>query len=313
MRTGLRAALAAVVAASPLSPSLAEAAKPGPLSVPVYAWIVPDGSAGERCEGPCLKAIQARVRARRGVRKAEIEGDGLKLQIVPGLFRAAEAIRGIDGMKTEMRLPFQGIELRFVASAPFPPVGFLEGTTLIVEMSEEVQGAIEKATGFRLPSRMKCLGRLDGDHANEAVLVRFESERRTPVTLIPFMAEADLDGDRRPDLFLRLAGLPELLIFNRAAGLVAVPVGKVRALEEIPRCEQGPTRFVRGIARTKIRCMGQGVPPHAGDAIERVEHNRSAELLMWSEAGFSTCEPLGEGALPPLPVKKKEDEEAGGE
>lgn len=286
------------------------AAKRKPPASPVYAYLLPDRSPGEVCDEPCLKGLVGKIRKKRGVKRASVEGNEIRLEVVPGVFKAEKVVQDLVGLKVEMRLPYKSIEIRFVPSAPFPPAGYLDGDVLVVEIGEAVREAIDSALKFKLPVRMECVGKTSGPQANEATLVRFEEEKRPPVSMVPFMAEADLDGDRRQDLYLRIAGLPELIIFNKKSGLEAVPIKHAGAIEEIPRCEQNPLRYARGVARAKIKCMGEGVPKHAGDAIEIVEHNRSNRLLMWSKSGFASCEPLGEGALPPLPPKEGEEDQA---
>jgi hypothetical protein len=128
--------------------------------------------------------------------------------------------------------------------------------------------------------------------------------------MVPFVAEADLDGDRRQDLYLRVVGLPELVIFNHASGLKAVPLSPPGTVDEIPRCDQNPLRYARGVGRAKIRCIDGSRPAGIkGGAIERVEHNQTNRLLMVSDKGFLTCEPFGEGALPAATPTEGEEEE----
>jgi len=216
----------------------------------------------------------------------------------------------VVGMKVEMRLPYEKIEVHFLDSASFPPASYLEGETLVVELSKEVHKAIDDAVSVKLPARMKCIGKASGSEANEAVLVRYQEEKRPPVKLVPFMAEADLDGDKRMDLYLNITSLPEMVIFNRASGLKAVSVTKFGGLDDIPRCDQTTTKFARAVPKKQIKCIGGKPPPHAGDAVERVVFNRSNELLMWHKTdGFVTCEPFGEGALPPPDDEKKNGED----
>ncbi len=275
-------------------------------SAPVFAYVVPDGSAGEACVGACLKALAGRVRTRPGVRKATVEADGLVLEIQPGVFRSELVLRGLEGMRVEMRVPYQSIELRFVPTASFPPVSRLDEGVLVVEVGEDLKRAVEDKINFKFPVRMKCVGRLSGPEQNDSVLMRYEAERRPPFSLVPFMAEADVDGDRRADLYLRLEGLPELVVFNRSTGLLVVPVTQVQsALDEIPRCDQSPIRFARGVAKARVRCS-DSTPAHLGDAVERVLSNNASELLLWTPDGrFTTCEPFVEGSAPPPDPKAK--------
>lgn len=294
-----------------LAAAPAEAARPAPkaLMVPVFAYITPDGSLGEPCEESCLKKVAAKVRTRRGVKKATVEGKEILLQIIPGVFKSESVIRDLVGLKVEMRLPFAATEIRFVPSAPFPPAAFLQEGTLVIEFGADVQKEIDAVVGFKLPNRMKCTGKTDSEQAKEATLERYEKEKRPPFSMVPFLAEADLDGDKRQDLYLRIVGLPELVIFNRAAGPKAVTLSPAGSVDEIPRCDQNPLRYARGVARAKTKCIDGGRPQGAkGDAIERIEHNRTSDLLVFTDSGFTTCEPFGEGALPPLPPADDEDE-----
>lgn len=300
MRPAFRSSQRAVASLAGLLlalPATAPAERFGTLAVPVYAYILPDGSAGEVCESACLQRVAQKVKGRRGVKKVVVEEKEIKVQIEAGVFRSAEVIKGIDGMKVEMRLAYDHVEVRFVDGAQFPPITHLDGDVLVVEMGENVRGAIEQATRFKLPTRMRCVGKLSGPDSNDAILARYEAEKRRPVTMVPFTAEADMDGDKRPDLYLRFTGLPELVLFNKPGGLQAVKV-EAHADEELPRCDQTPTRFVRGIPKGKVKCLS-GEKSAVGDAVERVAFNRSADLLMWNSKGFSTCEPFGEGAMPP--------------
>ena len=275
---------------------------------PVYAYIVPDsvpGSPGEVCDPECLKSLRARVQGRRGVKKATIEGANLKLELITGVFKADTVIQGLDGMKIEMRAPYKAIEIRFVPTALFPPIAHVEDDLLLVEFGEDVRKAIEEGVKYRPFDKMKCLGTLTGPVQNEAILSRYENEKRPPSSLIPFLAEADLDGDRRPDLYLRLEGLPEFVIFNRKDGLKAVPLTSQPRIEEIPHCVQDPARFAKPVQKSKIKCLNASRPDILGDAVERVQYNRSNQYVMWGKTGFVFCEPLGEGALPAKEEKKE--------
>lgn len=297
------------------SPSLAkppDSPKRAPVE-PAYAYVLSDGSPGESCDAACLKALAARLRGRPGVRRATVESGEVALEIQPSSFKPDLAMRGLDGMKVEMRAPYKGIELRFTGSSPFPPATRIEDKVLVIEMGEELKGAVEAAVNFKLAARMKCVGRLEGSEENEALLTRFLVERRPLAAMVPFMAEADLDGDRRPDLYLRLEGLPEVVVFNKPKGLKAVTVTPVPSiLEEIPRCDQTPSRFARPVGKAKVRCSA-ATPAHSGDAVERVESDGSRQLLLWEAgAAFSSCEPFVEGRLPSpkKPEKPQESTEA---
>jgi hypothetical protein len=266
---------------------------------PFFAYVVPDGTPGESCDPDCLKALAARLHGRPGVRRAWVEGSEVALEIQPGVFKPELVQKGLDGMKLEMRAPYKAIELRFTGSAPFPPTSRIEDKVLIVDLGEGIKRAVDEAISFKLSERMKCVGPLEGREESEALLVRYEVEKRPLASMVPFMAEADLDGDGRADLYLRLEGLPELVIFNRPKGLKVVPVAAMPSiLEEIPRCDQTPSRFARRVPKDHVRCSAT-TPGHSGDAVERVGSDGSRELLMW-EAGsaFSTCEPFVEGRLP---------------
>lgn len=291
------------LAASLLNASYAPAAPSvAPPSVPVRAYVVPDGSLGEGCGASCLNGAAAKLRGRRGVQKITVEEGGVTLEIQPKSFKAAEIIKGLEGMKVEMRVPYRAMEVRFLPHAPFPPVAREEVGVLVVEMGDDVRRAIEAAVRFRLADRLTCAGNLTGPAANEAVLQRYEDERRAPSDMLPFLAEADLDGDKRPDLYVRLEGMPETVVFNTERGLKAVTARR-ETVDALPRCDASPVRFARPVPGRKVKCMGD--VKHAGDAIERVHHNRSSELLMWDGSRLVTCEPLGEGAMPPAPKPKK--------
>ncbi len=289
--------LAALLVALPAWAGAPAKAKAKKAPEPVFAYIVPDSSLGDT-DSDYLKSVAGKVRGRRGVKKATVEGKHVVLEIQLGAFRAADVIRGIEGMKVEMRVPYKTVHLDFLAEASFPPIARVEGDAVTVEMGEAVRKAIESAIRFKPPERMKCYGKTVGPEANEAVLSRYEEEKRPPVSMLPFMAEADLDGDKRQDLYLRFEGASEFVIFNKADGLKAVPVKREES-EGIPRCDLTPTRYAKPVGKQKIKCMSE--TEHVGDAIERVQANRSNNLLMWDGKGFTTCEPLGEGAMPTAP------------
>ena len=300
---------ASLLMAAPAVP----AAKSKTPPAPVLAYVVFEASPGSApCDESCFKSAAAKVRGRRGVKKVPVQLDGLVLEIQPGVFRAAEVIRGVDGMKLEMRVPYKTLELAFLPDGPFPPVSRTEGDAQIIETSENAKKAIEAAVNFKLPARLKCFGKLTGPEANEAVLMRYEEEKRPPATMVPFLAEADFDGDKRPDLYLRLEGMPEVVVFGNASGELKAVAVQADEVDALPRCDATPTHFVRPVPKQKVKCMADAAA-HAGDAVERVKYNSSSDLLMWSGSKFTTCEPLGEGAMPQVPKPKegkkpKEDE-----
>ncbi len=285
---------------------------------PVLAHVVPyvDPSVvGPACDEACAKSTAARLRGRAGVKKVSVEGTTIALEVQPGVFKPGDVLRGLEGMKVEMRPPYKGLELHFVAEGPFPPMSRLEGDVLVVEVDEGVRKALEAAVRTRIPMKFKCVGKLEGAAAYEAIMTRYEEEKRPPLSMIPFMAEADVDGDRRPDLYLRLQGIGELVVFSSKDGELKATMIKEGDPESMPRCDATPMKFVRAVPKQKVKCMSP--TPHAGDAIERVELNKSNELLLFSGGKFSTCEPLGEGALPTVPrprgpakkEEKKDDED----
>jgi hypothetical protein len=275
---------------------------------PVYAYVVSDGSAGEVCADECLKKVASTIQRRPGVKRAVVERNLVKVEVVPAIFKPEKIIAGVDGMKVEMRAPYSRIEIHFVEKALFPPIPRLEEDVLVVELGEDVRKAIDAAIKYRPLQVMKCIGKLTGSMENEAILERFLTERRPPFAMIPFMAEADLDGDRRPDLFLRLDGLPEMVVFNRKEGVAAVPLKAAGSVDSIPRCSQNPARYAKPVAKAKIKCLNAANPKSSGDAFELVDHGKTSILLMWRAKEFVTCEPLGDGVLPPLPPREGSEE-----
>ena len=271
--------------------------------MPTYAYLVPDSSQSTDGDPDYLKTALAKTKRRRGVKRAEIIDDReIRLEIDPKTFKPESAIDGLEGLRVEMRLPYKGIELRVVEGAAFPPRSEIndEGA-MVVEISPKLREAINEAVGFNLPLRMKCIGKLDSPKANEATLMRFETEKLSPSRMIPFMAIADLDGDKKPDAFLRFKGLPEMVAFNRGDSIDVVPLRRPPSeLTSIPRCDQDPLQFTRVVPNKKAQCLNSDKKPKQlrGDALELVRHNMSNKLLMWDGQKFATCEPLGEGALP---------------
>ncbi|HEY3446361.1 MAG TPA: hypothetical protein VGK67_08340 [Myxococcales bacterium] len=310
-------------------PAKAEAAKPAPAKAepakpkgpkgkpppppPVLAYVVPyvdPTVVGPACDEACVKSAAARLRGRAGVKKVTVEGMSIVLEVQPGVFKPGDVLRGLEGMKVEMRPPYKSIELHFTADGPFPPVSRLENDVLIIEIDENARKALETAARTRVPMKFKCMGKLAGADVYEAVMTRYEEEKRPPMAMVPFMAEADVDGDKRPDLYLRLEGIGELVVFNPKEGELKALVIKEGDSEALPRCDATPMKFVRAVPKQKVKCMTP--TPHSGDAIERVQLNKSNELLLFNAGKFATCEPLGEGAMPTVPrpkgpAAKKED------
>ncbi|MGC4121796.1 MAG: hypothetical protein QM765_45905 [Myxococcales bacterium] len=272
---------------------------------PVLAHVVPfvdPTVVGPACDEACLKSTVPRLKGRAGVKKATVEGMSIVLEVQAGAFKPGEVLRGLEGMRVEMRPPYKGIELHFVADGPFPPVSRLENDVLIVEVDESARKAVETAAHTRVPTKFKCVGKLTGNDVYEAILTRYEEEKRPPMAMVPFMAEADVDGDRRPDLYLRLEGVGELVVFNPKDGELKATVIKEGDSEALPRCDMTPMKFVRSVPKQKVKCMTP--TPHSGDAIERVVLNKSNEMVLFNAGKFATCEPLGEGALPTVPRPK---------
>lgn len=263
------------------------------------AFLMQNGTLVEGCDQKCLARAAAAVRKRRGVRKAVVKGEEIELEVLPGVFRAEEAVRGIEGFKVEMRIPYKRVELRFVEHAPFPPWPRLESDVLIIEFNAQVRDAFEAGLAYKPNPVMKCVGKVTSSAANEAVLTRYEEEKRPPLTMIAFMTEGDFDGDRRPDVYLRLEGLGEVFLFNKKEGIKAVSPKRQQFLEEIPRCDQDPTRFARTIPKRKVRCEPPQRVNAKGDAIERVAHNRTSKLLAWNGEGFEECDAYGGDGPPP--------------
>jgi len=308
------------VKAEPAKPAVAvkptPPPKPGkpPPPAPVLVHLVPYADpalVGPGCDEACVKSTANKLRGRAGVKKATAEGMVVVLEIQPGVFKPGAVMATLDGMKLEMRPPYKSVELHFLADGPFPPVSHLEGDVLIIDIADAARKAIEAGTKARIPTKLKCMGKLAGNDVYEAILTRYEEEKRPPVTMIPFMAEADMDGDKKPDLYLRLEGVGELVIFMGKDGELKASVVKEGLPDMMPRCDVTPSRFVRAVPKQKVKCMDG--TSHAGDAIERVVLNKSNELLVYGGGKFATCEPLGEGAMPyvPRPVgkaKAKSDE-----
>lgn len=273
--------------------------------LPAYAYLVPDSSQITEGDPAFLKGALAKAKRRRGVKRAEIIDDKeIRLEIDPRSFKPENAIQDLEGLRVEMRLPYKGIELRVVEGASFPPRSEIndEGA-LVVEISPNLRAAIDEAVHFTMPLRMKCIGKLDSPKANEATLMRFETEKLAPNRMIPFMSSADFDGDRKIDVFLKLKNLPEMVIFNRGDELKVLPLTRPASeLTSIPRCDQNPLHYVRAVPNKKVQCLSAEKKPKGmkGDAFELVRHNMSNKLLMWDGRQVVSCEPLGEGALPAL-------------
>lgn len=272
---------------------------------PTYAYLVPDSSQITEGDPTFLKSALAKAKRRRGVKRAELVDDKeIRLEIDPKSFKPETAIQDLEGLRVEMRLPYKGIELRVVEDAVFPPRGEIndEGA-LVVEISPKLRAAVDEAVNFTMPLRMKCVGKLDSPKANEATLMRFETEKLAPSRMIPFMATADFDGDKRIDVFLRIKNLPEMIVFNRGDELKVLPLTRPASeLTSIPRCDQNPLQYVRAVPNKKVQCLSSESRPRGlkGDAFELVRHNMSNKLLMWDGNKIVSCEPLGEGALPAL-------------
>ena len=275
--------------------------------IPNYAYILLDkdqyiGGYDESY----LKRIRPKVRQRRGVKKAELINDGkeIRLEVVPKAFKAESVIAGIEVVHVEMRVPYERIEIRVEENATFPPkTSMNDENILMVEIGSDVANAINDSLhGVKIPVRMKCVGNLKSDKANEAILQRFEAEHLVLGKMAPFMAVGDFDGDKRQDLYLRLKGVPEIIVFQKAKNTFkAVPLSSSASdLASIPRCEQNMENFVRVVPNKAVKCMRADRRPAGfkGDALEIVRHNNSNKLLMWDGKKPAYCEPLGEGALP---------------
>lgn len=272
---------------------------------PTYAYLVPDIGQLSDGDSSFLKNALSKVKRRRGVKRAEIIADKeILLEIDPKTFKPENAIQDLEGLRVEMRLPYKWIELRVVEGASFPPRSEIDDEgALIVEFSPQLKDAIGQALGFSMPPRMKCIGKLDSPKANDATLMRFETEKLSPGRMIPFMAMADFDGDKDIDLFLRLKGLPEMIIFNQGDTFRVLPLSPPTSeLTSIPRCDQDPRQYVRVVPNKKIQCLSPEKKPKdlKGDAFEVIRHNVSNKLLMWDGSKVTSCEPFGEGALPPV-------------
>ncbi|MFN7131009.1 MAG: hypothetical protein ACK4N5_02935, partial [Myxococcales bacterium] len=281
------------------------AAQKGKAKAPVrpqttaHAYMILNGTLVEGCDDGCLKRTAQMVRGRKGIRSATVKGGEIELEVVPGVFTAEEAIRKIDGFKVEMRVPYKRAEIHFIENAPFPPWPRLDGDVLVIDFGDDVRKAIESGLQYKPNPVMKCVGKVLSGDANEAVLMRYEVEKRPPLTMIPFMTEGDFDGDKRPDVYLRFEGLGEMVIFNTKNGLKAASPRRQQYLEEIPRCDQTPTRYARTVPGRRVRCESASKITAVGDAIERVDHNQSAQLLAWNGTAFEECDAYGgDGPMP---------------
>lgn len=273
--------------------------------IPNYAYIVPDKSQFlGGYDKAYLKDILSKVKRRRGVKKAELlDNDEIRLEVTPKDFKAENVIAGLEGVRIEMRVPYERIEIQMTDGAEFPPRTMLtEDNVLVVEMPSAVREAINAAMGYNIPMRMKCVGKLNTAKSNEAALGRFEQEHIALSKMVPFMAVGDVDGDKKSEVFLRLKGLPELLVFQggnddyRVVPLTRPP----SELSSIPRCEQNMDSYVRVVPRNQIKCQKEEDIPKGfkGVGLEVVKHNMSSKIMMWNGKRATYCEPLGEGALP---------------
>ncbi len=152
----LRALLA--LGAAILLTAPAEAAKAKRFVPTTNAFLIQNGTLVEGCDEGCLGKAAAAVRKRRGVRAAVVKGEEIELEVVPGVFRAEEAVRGVEGFKIEMRVPYKRVELHFVENAPFPPWPRLDGDNLVVEFGADVRKAIETGLAYKPNAVMKCIG-----------------------------------------------------------------------------------------------------------------------------------------------------------
>ncbi|MDR0966197.1 MAG: hypothetical protein LBM75_06820 [Myxococcales bacterium] len=271
--------------------------------IPTYAYLVPDSSQFIDADPAFLKNALAKAKRRRGVKRGEIIDDKeIRLEIDPKTFQTETVIQDLEGLRVAMRPPYKGIELRVVDGASFPPRSEInDDGMLVVELSTQLKEAINEAVHFNLPPRMKCVGKLDSPKANDATLLRFEKEKLSPAKMIPFMSVADFDGDKRPDLFLRLRGLPEMIVFNQGNGFNVVPLrAPPTELSTIPRCSQDPLQYVRAVPNKQVRCLSAEKRPkkHKGDGFELINLNVSNQLLMWDGSKIVSCEPLGEAVIP---------------
>lgn len=286
---------------APKPPPLPKPGKPPP-PAPVLVHVVPfaDPSVvGPACDEACIKSTAAKLRGRAGVKKATAEGLAVVLEVQPGVFKPSSLAASLEGMRIEMRPPYKAIELHFLPEGPFPPVSHVEEDVLVIDIADAARKAIEAGTKARVPTKLKCIGKLAGAEVFEAILTRYEEEKRPPVSMLPFMAEADMDGDKKPDLYLRLEGVGEVVIFTGKDGELKASLAKEGSPDSLPRCDATPTRFVRAVPKQKVKCME--ITAHAGDAIERVVLNKSNDLLLFNAGKFASCEPLGEGAMPTVP------------
>lgn len=247
----------------------------------------------EPCGADCWSALARKMKSRTGVKKVVLEDSAARVTVSTKGLRVPRLVAGLEGFKAEMRAGYTGAEVRIEPDAFFPPIIRPEAGMVVLPLGPEVQSVIEEAVGFRLQPRMKCVGRLKTPASGELFLSRFEAERRAPTGYLPFEATPDFNGDGKLDLYLRLNGLPELVVLGRPGSLKAMATGP-RNPNEYVRCDLDPERFSRVVPKKKARCVSGGGRP-AGDAVERVVWNQSAELLFHDGKKFATCQPVSTG------------------
>ncbi len=258
----------------------------------VDVWIVRDQDT-EPCDKACWETLERHMRSRPGVRKAEQHDGAVRLTVGTQGLKISRLLAGLSGFKAEMRAPYTTAEVQLDPDAFFPPIVRTEAEALVLPLGPEVKKAIEQSTEVILQQRMKCVGKLQTPVSGELMLWRFEQDGLPPNAYLPFAATPDFDGDGKPDLYLRLVGMPEIIVMGKPGSLKLVTLGS-RNPDEIIRCEMTPDSFVRVVKKKNIRCSDSGEHPR-GDAVEKVVWNQSSQLLFYNGSRFVTCEPRSSG------------------
>jgi hypothetical protein len=258
----------------------------------VDVWLVRDQDT-EPCDKSCWQSLERHARAKPGVRKVELHDDGARLVVSAQGLKIAHLLSGLNGFKAEMRAPYADAEVQLDPDAFFPPILRTETDALILPLGPEVKKAIEQSADVILQQRMKCVGNLRTPVSGEVMLWRFAQDGLPPNAYLSFAAMPDFDGDGKPDLYMRLTGLPEIIVMGRPGNLHLFTIGS-RNPDELIRCDMTPDRFVRVVKHKNIRCVDSGERAR-GDAVEKVIWNQSSELLFYNGTRFVTCVPKSAG------------------
>jgi hypothetical protein len=248
----------------------------------------------EPCDAACWKSVERRAKGRAGVRKVALEDGAARLTVASKGVKVSKLASGLDGFKTEMRAGYTGAEVRIDPDAFFPPIVRPEADMVVLPLGNEIKTIVEESLGVILQQRMKCNGQLQTPQSGEVFLSRFEQDGTPPNTYLPFVATPDFNGDGKPDLYMRLDGMPEMIFMGKPGSLRLVTLGK-RDPEQLVRCDLNPETFVRVVRKKNVRCADSEEHPK-GDAIERVVWNQSSQLLFFNGQSFVTCLPQSSGS-----------------